>query len=194
MAVHTETSMFAREVLETRRALCNQIYGIVGITGRFGNYECATTWLNSFFLGSHKEDVVHFCKREKRQQSEGEVAFKVNAGGQMEDCKINWLNTTGVPILLPVQCFSQMGAITDISTSAAFLRNLTAQSFVQLERETNGHLYLSLVDNMSSQPNSDTSQLQGFQAAAHVLDNLYKLEKKNFCLAASSHNNITVDS
>ena len=31
----------------------------------------------------------------KRQQSEGEVAFKVNAGGRTGNCKINCLNTTG---------------------------------------------------------------------------------------------------
>ena len=29
----------------------------------------------------------------KRQQSEGEVALKVNSGGEAGDCKINCLNT-----------------------------------------------------------------------------------------------------
>ena len=121
----------------------------------------------------------------KRQQSEGEVAFKVNAGGRTGDCKINCLNTTGVPILLSVQSLSQMGAIIDFSTGAAFFRHLTDQSFVQLERASNGHLYLSLVEDLLSQPILDREQLQGFQAAAQVLKNLDQSEVENVCLAAS---------
>ena len=76
---------------------------------------------------------------EKRQQSEGEVAVKVVV--ERGNCKINCLNTTGVPVLLFVQSQSQMGAIIDFSAGVAFFRHLTAQSFVQLERETKGHLF-----------------------------------------------------
>ena len=61
----------------------------------------------------------------KTQQSEGEVAFKVNAGGRTGDCKINCLNTTGVPILLSVQSLSQMRANIDFSTGGAFFSHLT---------------------------------------------------------------------
>ena len=89
----------------------------------------------------------HTFANGKRQQSEGEAALKVNAGGRTGNCKINCLNTTGVPILLSVQSLSQMGTIIDFSTSVAFFRHLTDQSFVQLERETNGHLHLSLVED-----------------------------------------------
>ena len=53
-----------------------------------------------------------------------------------------------------------MGAIIDFSTGAAFFRNLTDQYFVQLERETQGHLYLSRVEDMLSQPILEESQLQ----------------------------------
>ena len=58
----------------------------------------------------------------KRQQSEGEVAFKVNAGGRTGDCKINCLNTRGVLILLSVPSFSQMGA-----TLASALAQLSSE-------------------------------------------------------------------
>ena len=118
----------------------------------------------------------------KRQQSEGEVAFKVNARGRTGYCKINCLNTTGVPILLSVQSLSQMGAIIDFSAGAAFFRHLTDQSFVQLERDSNGHLYLSLVEDLLSQPILDKEKLQGFQAAAQVLKNLGQSEVKTSVL------------
>ena len=67
-----------------------------------------------------------------------------------------------------------MGAIIDFSTGAAFFRHLADQAFVQLERESNGHLYLSLVEDMLSQPILNKEQLQGFQAAAQVVENLDK--------------------
>ena len=110
------------------------------------------------------------------------------------DCKINCLNTTGVPILLSVQSLAQMGAIIDFSTGAPFFRHLTDQSFVQLERESNGHLYLSLVEDLLSQPILDKEQLQGFQAAAQVLKNLGQTEVGNVRLAASSTHHIIHDS
>ena len=117
-----------------------------------------------------------------KQQSEGEAAFKVNAGGRTRECKINCLNTTGVPILLSVHSLSQMGAIIDFSTGAAFFRHLADQPFVQLERESNGHLYLSLVEDMLSQPILNKEQLQGFQAAAQVLENIDKSEENTVVL------------
>ena len=130
----------------------------------------------------------------KRQQSEGEVAFKVNAGDRTGDWKITCFNTTGVPVLLSVQCLSQMGAIIDFSTGAAFFRHLTDQSFVQLERESNGHLYLTLVEDLLSQPILDREQLQGFQAAGQVLKNQGQSEVENVCLAASPLHHIIHDS
>ena len=114
----------------------------------------------------------------------------MNAGGRTGDCKINCLNTTGVPILLSVQSLSQIGAIIDLSTGAAFFRHLTDESVVQLERESNGHLYLSLVEDLLSQPILDKEHLQGFQAAAQVLKNLGQSEVENVCLAASSPHHI----
>ena len=87
-----------------------------------------------------------------------------------------------------------MGVIIDFSTGAAFFRHLTDQSFVQLERESNGHLYLSLVEDLLSQPILDKEQLQGFQAAAQVLKNLGQPEVENVCLAASSPHHIIHDS
>ena len=71
-----------------------------------------------------------------------------------------------------------MGAIIDFSTGAAFFRHLTDQ-------ESNGHLYLSLVEDLLSQPILDKDLLQGFQAAAQVLKNLGQSEVENVCLAAS---------
>ena len=118
----------------------------------------------------------------------------MNAGGRTGDCKINCLNTTGVPFLLSVQSLSQVGAIIDLSTCAAFFRHLTEQSFVQLERESNGHLYLPLVEDLLSQPILDKEQLQGFQTAAQVLENLGQSEVENVCLAASSLHHIVHDS
>ena len=121
----------------------------------------------------------------RRQQSEGEVAFKVNAGDRTENCKIFCLNTTGVPICLFVQSLSQMGATIDFGTGVAFFRHLTDQSFVQLEGEANEQLYLTLVEDILLQPISDKNQQQGFQSLAQVLENLDKSEGKNGCLAAS---------
>ena len=88
---------------------------------------------------------------------------------------------------------SQMGAIIDLSIGVALFRHLTDQSFVQLERETNGHLYLSLEGDTLSQPISDKNQLQGFQEAKQVRANLDKSERNSCCLAASSHNHIIID-
>ena len=110
----------------------------------------------------------------KRQQSEGEAAFKVNAGGRTDDCKTNCLKTAGVPNLLSLQSLSRMGAVVELSTGAAFFRKLTGQSFVQLERETHGHLFLSLVEGVLSQPILDKGQLQGVQEAAQVLEHFDK--------------------
>ena len=45
-----------------------------------------------------------------------------------------------------------MGAMIDFSIGAAFFRNLTDQSFLQLEKEANGHVYLSLVEDVLPQP------------------------------------------
>ena len=64
-----------------------------------------------------------------------------------------------------------MGATFYFCTGAASFIILTDQSFVQLERDTNGHLFLSLVEDMLSQPILDKGQLQGFQAAAQLLEN-----------------------
>ena len=107
-----------------------------------------------------------------------------------------------------------MGAIVDFSTGAAFFRNLTDQSFVQLETGPDGHLHLSLVEDMLSQPMLDKGQLQGFQAAAQVLERVNKQgqhppsaladegtsevnreetdTEQTACLAASSHTNNTI--
>ena len=109
-----------------------------------------------------------------RQQSEGEV----NGGGRTGKCKINCLNTTRVPILLSVRSLSQMGAIIDFSTGAAFFRHLADQAFVHPERASNGHLYLSLVEDVLSQPISNKEQLQGFQAAAQVLEKSREIRRK----------------
>ena len=114
----------------------------MGSTGLFGTYAWAKTPFNSVFSGSHEENMVHVCKRNK-QQSEEEVAFKVNAGGRTSECKINCFNTSGVLILLFVHRLSRMGAIIDFRTGAAFFRHLADQAFVQLEREPNGHLYVT---------------------------------------------------
>ena len=155
MSVQTETSLFAKEALETGKALID-----CGATKSMGSWEAldGLARMNEQRQGSTRfsldrtKKTWYTCANGKRQQSEGEVAFKVNAGGRTGDCKINCLNTTGVPILLSVQSLSQMGAIIDFSTGAAFFRHLTDQSCVQLERESNGHLYLSLVEDLLSQP------------------------------------------
>ena len=65
-----------------------------------------------------------------------------------------------------------MGGLIDYSTGAAFFRKLTEQSFVQLEQETNGHQYWSLVEDLLSRPISDKVQLVGLLAAAQVLRSL----------------------
>ena len=113
----------------------------------------------------------------ERPQSERVVAFQVNVGGKMSNCKIAYLNATGVPILLSVQSISKMGAIMGFSTGATFFRSLTDQVFAQLEQEANGHLYVSLVKDMLSQSICDEDQLLGFQAAARVHENLGKKDR-----------------
>ena len=143
MSVQTETNLFAKEALETGKALID-----CGATKSMGSWEAldGLARMNEQRQGSTRFSLDHTKKtwytfaNRNRQQSEGEVAFKVNVGGRTGDCKINCLNTTGVPILLSVQSLSQMGAIIDFSTGAAFFRHLTDQSCVQLERASNGHL------------------------------------------------------
>ena len=158
MTVHTETSMFARAALETGKALID-----CGATRSMGSWEAldGLARMNEQRHGSTRLSLDRTKKtwytfaNGKRQQSEGEVASKVNAGGRRENCKMNCVNTTGVPIQLSVQSLSQMGAIIDLSTGVAFFRRLRDQHFVQLERETNGHLFLSLVEDLISQTISD---------------------------------------
>ena len=137
MAIHTETSMFAQEDgLETGEALID-----CGATKSMGSWEAldGLARMNGqrhgstrFSLDRTKKTWYMFANG-TRQQSEGEVAFKVNAGGRTSECKINCFNTSGVSILLSVHC--QMGASIDFSTGAAFFRHLADQPFVQLERE-----------------------------------------------------------
>ena len=92
----------------------------------------------------------------------------------MGDCKIAYLNATGVPVLLSVQSSSKMEAIMDFSTGATFFRNLTDTVFVLLEQEANVRLYWSLAKDMLSRTVCDEDQLLGFQAAARVCENLGK--------------------
>ena len=128
MSLHTETCMFSREALETGKALIDggatrSIHGLARMNEQlYGSHR--------FSLDRTRKTWCTFAHGE-RQQSQGEVAFQVDAGGRMGDCKIACLNTTGVPISLSL---SKMGTIIDFSTGAAFFWNLTDQVFVQLER------------------------------------------------------------
>ena len=67
----------------------------------------------------------------------------------------------------------------DFSTGAAFFRHLADRAFVQLTRESNEHLHLSLVEDMLSQPILNKEQLQGFQAASQVSEKFSMSQKKN---------------
>ena len=173
MPVHTETIIFAK--LEkgkgSDRLWCHQIHGFLGGAGRSGTHGCTTSRCCAYSLDRTKKT---WRKYKRKKQSEGEVAFKVNAGGLASDCKINCLNTTRVPILLSVQRLSQRGAIFDFSTATAVFRNLIHQFGVQMEKGTDGHQYLSLLDDLLSRPILDKGQLEGFQAAAQVSKSLNK--------------------
>ena len=92
--------------------------------------------------------------------------------------------------MLCAQNLSQMGAIIDFTTGAAFFRNITEQSFVHLERETNGHLYVSLVEDMLSRPILDKSQLHGFQTAAQFPENLYMQGQRPLSACADGTNEL----
>ena len=137
MSLHTETCMFSREAMETGKALFDG-----GPTRSMGSWDAldGLARMNEQLYGSHRFSLDRTGKtwytfaHGERQQSQGEVAFQVDAGGRMGDCKIACLNTTGVPILLSVQSLSKMVTIIDFSTAAAFFWNLTYQVFVQLER------------------------------------------------------------
>ena len=96
----------------------------------------------------------------------------MDAGGRPGKCKINCLNKLEFILLSVHSChrfephdFTRVPPSSDI------------QAFVQLERESNGHLYLSLVEDMLSQPHSNKEQLQGFEAAAQNLGNLRNQKK-----------------
>ena len=149
-----------------------------------------TAQLVSPWIAQRRRGTV--LQMEKDNRVKERSPSKVNARGRTVDCKVNCWNTTSVPNLLSVQSLSQMGAVIDKSTCAAIFKILTDQSFVQLERETNAHFYLSLVEDMLSQTFLDKGLLQGFQAAAQVLENLDKSERKNVCLAAYSNKNNTM--
>ena len=104
----------------------------------------------------------------ERQQSEGDVAFQVNAGGRAGDCKIACLSATCVPILLSVLNRSKMEAIVDFSTGSALFRNLTDQGFCTAGEKTTGVFffflgkicYLNRFWRMTSC--LDSKRLQGF--------------------------------
>ena len=80
-ATHTETCIFARRLFQTGKALVDS-----GATKSMGSGG-ATSRFSWYVLGPYKEDMVHFCKF-KRQEGEGQVAVKVNAGGRVSDCEI----------------------------------------------------------------------------------------------------------
>ena len=104
MTVHTR--MFARGALETGIALID-----CGATRSLGSWEelDGLARMNdqrhgsTFFSLDRAKKTWYTFAIGKRQQSEGEVDFKVNAAGRTVNCKINCLSTTGVPILLSVQ-------------------------------------------------------------------------------------------
>ena len=104
MSLHTETSMFSQDSLETGRALVD-----------CGATRCIGSWkeLNGLarmieqlygslrFSLDRTRKTWYLCKwRETKSEREG--AFQVNVGGKMCDCKIAYLNATGVPFLLSV--------------------------------------------------------------------------------------------
>ena len=111
----------------------------------------------------------------ERPQSERDVAFQVDVGGKMGDCKIAYLNATGVPILLSVHSISKMddhcGLQHRCHISFGIWQTRTLSCW---KKKANGHPYLSLVKDMLSQITCDEDQLLGFQAAARVLDHLGK--------------------
>ena len=113
----------------------------------------------------------------ERPQSERVVAFQVNVGGKMGDCKIANLNATGVPILLSVQSISKMEAIMGFSTGATFFRNLTDQVFAQTGARGKLTSLCVTVKDMLSQSICDKDQLLGFQAAARVREILAKRDR-----------------
>ena len=118
-AVQTDTCIFAREGLETRKALID-----AGATRFMGSWESldGLTRMNEQRHGSTRFFFDRTSKRNfsvangERQQ----VTFRVNAGDQTSNCKITCLKTSRVSILLSVQSLSQMGAVIDFSTGTAF--------------------------------------------------------------------------
>ena len=148
----------SREARETRKALidwCYQVTGLSGGTGRSGTRECAASRFYSFCRGPHKEDTVHRHIEGKRWRSSRRL--------QDQLCEHIGSAHFSVPSL------PHVGAIFEISTGPALFRHLADQSGVKLEKETIGHLYLSLVKIFSS-PIWGKRQLNGLQAAAQVLE------------------------
>ena len=140
MSFHAETSMFSQEALEIGSALID-----CGATRCMGSWKelDVLARMNEQLYGSPCSSLDRTRKTwytfadGKRPQRERVVAFQVNVGGKMSDCRIANLNATGVPILLSVQSISKMEAIMGFSTGATFFRNLTDQVFAQLEQEAN---------------------------------------------------------
>ena len=126
MSLLTETCMFSREALETGKALFDG-----DATRSMGSWDAldGLARMNEQLYGSHRFSLDRTGKtwdtfaHGERQQSQGEVAFQVDDGGQMGDCKIACLNTTGVPTLLSVQSFSKMVTIIDFSTRSFLLES-----------------------------------------------------------------------
>ena len=104
--------MFTKEALETGKASID-----CGATKSMGSWEALDGLARlseqrhgstRFSLDRTKKTWYTFANG-TRQQSEGEVPFKVDAGGRTGECKINCLNTTGGLILLSVHSLSQVG-------------------------------------------------------------------------------------
>ena len=118
MSFHAETSMFSQEALETGSALID-----CGATRCMGSWKelDGLARMNKQLYGSPCSSLDRTRKTwytfadGERPQSERVVAFQVNVGGKMGDCKIAYLNATGVPILLTIQSLSKM---VPLSTSA----------------------------------------------------------------------------
>ena len=175
ISLHTETSMFSQEALETGWALID-----CGATRCMGSWKelDGLARMNEELCGSPRlsldrtRQTWYTFANEERPHSERVVAFQVNVGGKMGDWKIAYLIATGEPIFLSVQSISKMDAIMDFSTGATFFffEIWQTRSLSNWNKRQMWRLYLWLAKDMLSQSICDEDLLLGFQAAARVLE------------------------
>ena len=158
-----EASMFADAAMKAGKAIID-----CGATNSIGSLEALDLLAqkNAEVHGDTRMSVDTATKpwytfgNGNRRQCASQVTFDVKAGPRSGKCPINSLEADGVPILLAVNALKRLGAIIDFENNVASFKKVDPNVLVHLESGGNGHLYLSLVEDLLTNEVTDADSVQ----------------------------------